>query len=259
MLLSTSTNRQVLSTSKNSSSLVPQQLTPTRRQSLAAVQAAERRWRRSSSCIIAQAEGNGVDTSSTPQQPPSPPQPSPSPPAAAPSSGNGAGIAGGAALAAVAAFAASRLLSPGPSIAVLEQMAVPLETALSNGKPTVMEFYANWCEVCRDLVEDEYAVEKQYGDSVNFVMLNIENSKWAPEITDYRVRGIPHFIFLDKEGEPLAAAVGRLPRQVLEDNVAALSQGQRQLPHASVRGETSAMTPPDGQAAKSMSGPRDHA
>jgi hypothetical protein len=31
-----------------------------------------------------------------------------------------------------------------PSLVTLEQMAVPLEAALSNGKPTVMEFYANW-------------------------------------------------------------------------------------------------------------------
>jgi hypothetical protein len=44
----------------------------------------------------------------------------------------------------VVAFAASRLLVGGPSLAALEQQAVPLEVALSNGKPTVMEFYANW-------------------------------------------------------------------------------------------------------------------
>ncbi len=28
--------------------------------------------------------------------------------------------------------------------------------------------------------------------------------------------GIPHFVFLDSNGQPLAAAVGRLPREVLE-------------------------------------------
>ena len=59
-------------------------------------------------------------------------------------SGSGTTLAGAAVAAGVVAFAASRLLAGGPSLAALEERAVPLEVALTNGKPTVMEFYANW-------------------------------------------------------------------------------------------------------------------
>ncbi|GFH09482.1 thioredoxin domain-containing protein [Haematococcus lacustris] len=167
-------------------------------------------------------------------------------------------LAAVAALAAVCAFAATRLFVGGPSLNTLQEMSTPLDVALTNGKPSVMEFYADWCEVCQSLVPDELQVQQQYSDRVNFVMLNIDNSKWAQEASDYRVGGIPHFVFLDSQGQPLAAAVGRLPRAVLEGNVAALAVGQ-DLPYAAARGPTSSMSKPNSaQQGKGAAMPRDH-
>nr|KJB30779.1 hypothetical protein B456_005G159300 [Gossypium raimondii] len=99
--------------------------------------------------------------------------------------------------------------------------------ALSNGKSTVVEFYADWCEVCRELAPNIYKVEQQYRDRVNFVMLN------------FGVEGIPHFAFLDKNGNEEGNVAGKLPRKYLQENVDALARGEASVPHASVVGQYS--------------------
>ncbi|PQP93296.1 thioredoxin-like protein HCF164 chloroplastic [Prunus yedoensis var. nudiflora] len=114
-------------------------------------------------------------------------------------------------LAAVALFLSGRL-DFGVSLKDLSVAALPYEEALSNGKPTVVEFYADWCEVCKELAPDVYKVEQQYKGRVNFVMLNVDNTKWEQELDEFGVEGIPHFAFLDKKGNEEGNVVGRLPK-----------------------------------------------
>ncbi len=71
----------------------------------------------------------------------------PAPAAAAPpvpGPSNNAPLAIGAVAAAVVLFAVTRLGGAAPTLATLEQMATPLDVALVNGRPSVVEFYANW-------------------------------------------------------------------------------------------------------------------
>ncbi|KAF8709893.1 hypothetical protein HU200_029607 [Digitaria exilis] len=158
-------------------------------------------------------------------------------------------------LGAVALFASQRLNLSEASLKDLAANAVPYEQALSNGKPTVVEFYADWCEVCRELAPDIYQVEQQYKDRVNFVMLNVDNTKWEQELDEFGVEGIPHFAFLDKEGNEEGNVVGRLPKQYFLENVVALASGNSNIPHARVVGQFSSA---ESRKVHQVADPRSH-
>lgn len=142
------------------------------------------------------------------------------------------------------------------SLTALDEDSIPLEVALSNGKPTMVEFYANWCTVCQKMAPDMAELEQQYADKVNFVMLNVDNTKWLPELLKYRVDGIPHFVFLNQTGEALAQAIGEQPRTIMATNLEALVNGSP-LPYAQASGQVSKFAAP-ATPSSSASDPRLH-
>ena len=75
------------------------------------------------------------------------------------------------------------------------------EQALSNGRPTVFEFYADWCEACKEMAPDMIEVKKQTSNKVDVVLLNVDNSRWVDLIDKYDVNGIPQLTFFDDKGE----------------------------------------------------------
>lgn len=157
----------------------------------------------------------------------------------------------------VSIFLGVRTQTPSSSLSEMAKASAPIEIALSNGKPTLMEFYADWCGSCQAMAKDLSAIKQKYAEPMNFVMLNVDNDKWLPEITKYRVDGIPHFVYLNDKGNRVAETIGETPRSIMEDNLEALIAG-KPIPHSQSSGQVSDFTPATGPVKTSSSDPRAH-
>lgn len=155
-----------------------------------------------------------------------------------------------------ALFLGLRTQTNSVSLTQLDQASTPLEVAVSNNKPSLVEFYADWCTVCQKMAPDMAQLKQQYAEKLNFVMLNVDNTKWLPEMLKYRVDGIPHFVFLGKQGEAIAETIGDIPRSVMSSNLEALVAGSA-LPYAQASGQVSKFSAPVS-AESSQDDPRSH-
>ena len=124
-------------------------------------------------------------------------------------------------LAAVAASLALLLiwlrggLHPEASLEALARRSPALESALADGRPTLVEFYADWCEACRAMAPAMDTLERQHRGSLDVVLLNVDNPRWQPEVERYEVNGIPHLELFDAEGRPVGRSRGaRRPEEL---------------------------------------------
>ena len=89
------------------------------------------------------------------------------------------------------------------------ELSVNPEIAFTNNKPTFLEFYAEWCEVCKEMAPQVSAFKDEYEKDINFVFLNVDNQKWGKYIQKFAVNGIPQVNLFDKTGNLISTFVGK--------------------------------------------------
>ena len=99
---------------------------------------------------------------------------------------------------------------------------VPWDVAIGNRNPIIIEFYADWCTTCQGMAPIVNEMHHKYGDEINLVMLDIDEPRWAQQVEEFGVTGVPQFTFLDSNHEMVKTLVGRVPEKVFDDVLAKL-------------------------------------
>ncbi|QPN62221.1 thioredoxin domain-containing protein [Synechococcus sp. CBW1004] len=166
-------------------------------------------------------------------------------------------------LAAVAALLALLLLwlrgglHPEAPLERLARQSPDLAVALANGRPTLVEFYADWCEACRAMAPAMDRLEQQHRGELDVVLLNVENPRWQAEVERFEVNGIPQLELFDAAGQPVGRSIGARSATELASLTTALLQGEP-LPQLPGVGATSRLPASVPAAVATQAGPRSH-
>ena len=99
------------------------------------------------------------------------------------------------------------------------ELSVDPEIAFTNNKPTFLEFYAEWCEVCKEMAPQVSAFKDEYEKDINFVFLNVDNQKWGNYIQKFAVNGIPQINLFDKKGYLISTFIGKNEEKTIRESL----------------------------------------
>ena len=98
------------------------------------------------------------------------------------------------------------------------ELSVDPEIAFKNNKPTFLEFYAEWCEVCKEMAPKVSSLKDDYEKDINFVFLNVDNQKWNNYIEKFGVNGIPQVNLFDSKGNLMSTFIGKQEETIIKDS-----------------------------------------
>ena len=107
------------------------------------------------------------------------------------------------------------------------ELSVDPEVAFKNNKPTFLEFYAEWCEVCKEMAPKVSSLKGEYEKDINFVFLNVDNQKWDSYIRKFDVNGIPQVNLFDRNGNLVSTFIGKQEELKITESIDKLESGTK--------------------------------
>ena len=107
------------------------------------------------------------------------------------------------------------------------ELSIDPEIAFKNNKPTFLEFYAEWCEVCKEMSPTVAALKEEYEKDINFVFLNVDNQKWGNYIQKFAVNGIPQVNLFDKKGNLISTFIGKQDEMKIRKSINNLEKEEK--------------------------------
>ena len=107
------------------------------------------------------------------------------------------------------------------------ELSIEPEIAFTNNKPTFLEFYAEWCEVCKEMAPKVSNIKDEYENDINFVFLNVDNPKWAKYIRNFNVNGIPQVNLFDNNANLEVTFIGKQDEKTIKESLDNLNNNFR--------------------------------
>lgn len=83
-----------------------------------------------------------------------------------------------------------------------------LKASEAQGKPVMIDFYADWCGWCRKLDAETYKDKDVITESRNFINLKVNTDNNSRLAGKYVVRGLPTIYFTDAKGNIIGGGPG---------------------------------------------------